>query len=206
MEISSRYSLPATIVLLLCAVPVWFHTRSEPERDACVDANAFFLDHKIGTAVNTRNQWRFRAGDAQGRIATPFGHPVQVRVFRTFEASKLYGSPMSFGFDSMSYLVPREIRSIEAGEWVLPVQWSHFEMDGVAHLEAWTFAYDDEPTFHPLAAWWGRTWRHLVDGSTPLTVMIASAQGRPEQIERLETTAEQWFPAAWKQLRAACDS
>jgi len=206
MEVSSRYSLAAAVFVALCAIPVWYHALEAPVSDECRDPNAFFLSKRLGTAIAIQNQWRFEEGDAKGRVLARSGERLRVRIFRVREVSKLYGSPMSFGYDSMSYLVPRELRPIEVDGTTLPVHWSRFDMDGEGHLEAWTFAMGDEPLRHPFGAWAGHAWTRLFGGNQPLTVMIASAVARPENMENLEETAEGWFVSAWKQLRAACDS
>lgn len=206
IELSNRYALATALVLSLLAIPVWFHELEAPVADDCADPNAFFLANKIGSAQRKSIQWQFEAGDAKGAIPSRAGVQIRVRVFRMLEAWKLYGSPMSFGFDSMSYLVPREQRIVPVGDAQLPVQWSRFELDGQGYLEAWTFAQGGRPLWHPLEGWPSQALAQLLDGTRPTTVMIASAIGPPEAVEGLDDTIETWFASTWKQLRAACDS
>ncbi|MDP6978415.1 MAG: hypothetical protein QF570_07420 [Myxococcota bacterium] len=206
MEVSSRYALAAAFIAIVCAIPVWFHASEAPTRDECRDPDAFFLAKRVGGAQMRDIRRRFEAGDAKGELRTSTRNRVRVHAFRTHETFKLYGSPMSFGFDSMSYLVPRETRQIEAGDDLLPVHWSTYEMDGRVHLEAWVFAQGGKPVRHPLAAWVPLAWKQLFDGTQPLTVMIASAVGRPGEMAQLGEATEGWFASSWEQLRAACDS
>ncbi len=206
MELSSRHAFAVALIAIVCAVPVWYHATAAPKRDDCRDPNAFFTAKRLGGAEMQDIQWRFEAGDAKGHLRTPTRNRIRVRAFRMFDAWRMYGSPMTFGFDSMSYLVPRELRSIEAGPDRLPVHWSTFEMDGKVHLEAWFFAQGSRPVSHPIAAWASMAWQQLFEGSEPLTVMIVSAVGRPGEMTSLGEAAEAWFASSWKQLRAACDS
>ncbi len=206
MVISSRYAMIAALISIVAAIPVWFHAIEAPTRDTCRDPDAFFAAERIGGAKTEAICRPLEAGEAKGELRTHKGERVYVHVFRIAEVSKLYGSPMSFGFDSMAYLVPRETRTLEVDGDTLLLQWGAFEIDGQSRLEAWMFAQGDTPIRHPFEAWVRLAWRQLFEGSEPLTVMISSAVGRPGQLESLGEATEQWFVATWKQLRASCDS
>lgn len=205
--LSPRFAAAAAALFLAAAVPVWFHALSAPTYDDCRDPDRFFAATRLGGAQMEVAKHRSRASRAtEGRLHARTRNAVRVRAFRTYEPSRLYASPMSFGFDSMSYLVPRETRWLETGDDILPVHWSSYEMEGIVHIEAYAYIQGGMPTWHPLQSGVALALPQLVEGTRPLTVLIVSGTGRPDEVPALEVAVEGWFVDAWRQLKVSCDS
>ncbi|MCP5043418.1 MAG: hypothetical protein GY944_20515 [bacterium] len=203
--LSTRFAWVATARFVVGAVPVWFHAISESRYEDCSDPEAFFNAERIGGArMQLPKRAGGTAGDTKGQRYAGATHPLRVRAFRLYDVSRLYGSPMSFGYDSMGYLVGGETRQIESGDDVLPVHWSSYEMQGKVHIEAYAYAQGGIPVRHPIESGLALAWSQLLQGTRPVTVFILSAQGTPDEVPALSDAAEQWFAAAWKSLKASC--
>lgn len=205
--LSPRFAVAAMVLFIVSAIPVWFHQTQAPTYDSCADPDAFFLAPKLGGATMRMPQPRNRTSiSVEGRMYTKASSPLNVIVFRTHESSRFYASPMSFGFDSMAYIIPREIRWLEIDGDVLPVHWSSYIMEGRVYIEAYLYVQGEQPIRHPLQSGLRLAAAQLVEGTRPLTVMIASADGDADDSPALSRATEEWFTQAWLQMKGSCGS
>jgi hypothetical protein len=207
INLSPRLALIAAILFIGSALPVWFHVAKTPTSDECRDPEAFFLASEIANASMRKPVPRRRTSiSVEGRLFTAASEPLKVLAFRTYASSRFYASPMSFGFDSMAYIIPREVRSFKVKGNVVPVHWSQYEMLGKVYIEAYLYVQGGRPVSHPLQSGLRLAVDQLISGTRPLNVLILSAVGDIDETQVLETATEEWFQEAWQQLQAACDS
>jgi hypothetical protein len=207
INLSPRFALIAVVLFVASALPVWFHVAKMPTNDACRDPEAFFLASEIANASMRKPVPRRRTSiSVKGRLFTAASEPLDVLAFRTYSSSRFYASPMSFGFDSMAYIIPREVRSLKVKGNVIPVHWSQYEMLEKVYIEGYLYVQGGSPVSHPLQSGLRLAVDQLMNGTRPLNVLILSAVGDIDETEVLETVAEEWFQEAWEQLKAACDS
>lgn len=205
--LSQRFAIAAIVLMLSSAVPVWFHTLEQPTYDDCRDPDSFFRGSRIGGATMRKPVPRRRTSiSVEGRMYTKAENPLAVLVFRSYQSSRFYASPMSFGFDSMSYIIPREVRWLEVGGDRLPVHWIQYEAEGEVRVEAYLYIQGGVAITHPLQSGPDLALAQLKDGTSPLTVMIAAASGSVAGESELKAATESWFIEAWKEMKVACES
>lgn len=205
--LSSRFAIVIVVLLLASAIPVWIHRIEAPRYDDCGNPDAFFRAPRIGDAVMRKPEPRSHTSiSVEGRIFAGTPSPVRVLAFRTDEPSRMYASPMSFGFDSMAYIIPRDVRWLDVDGGEMPVHWSQYEMQGKAHVEAYAYVQGGRPIRHPLESNLRLAVSGLFEGARPLTVLIASASAPVQEEPALVGAVENWFEDAWRQMKIACDS
>lgn len=203
--LSARWAPALTALLLLSLPPVWLHALAAPTRDDCAAPAAFFGAGRIGAVeVGPAAAPGDLANAVEGRAHTAGPGRLAVRAIRTFDPVPLYVSPIAFGFDRSLYLGPTAVRRVAAGSEVLPVHWSTREGAGVARIEAWVFVHGGEPVRHPAASGLALALPQLLEGTRPVTLLIASAAGPLEALPALERATERWLADAWLELEAAC--
>ena len=205
--LSPRLAAAAVALLLVTAAPVWFHALTAPTQDTCGYAAGFFGAGEIGGArVVPWEQMPPRIEGVQAKLSAGTGHPLSVRVFRTFEPSLLYGSPIKFGFETLLYLQPTEVRELRAGDDVLPAHFSSYLDRTHSRVEAYVYAQRGMPVRHPVQSGLALGLDQLTGGTHSLDVFIVSGFGSRAELADLERAAERWLVDAWRQLEAACGS
>ncbi|MGK0485951.1 MAG: hypothetical protein ACJAYI_001460, partial [Myxococcota bacterium] len=187
INLSPRLALIAAVLFIASALPVWFHVAKTPTSDECRDPEAFFLASEIANASMRKPVPRRRTSiSVEGRLYTTASEPLKVLAFRSYASSRFYASPMSFGFDTMAYIIPREVRSLEVKGNVVPVHWSQYEMLGKVYIEAYLYVQGGRPVSHPLQSGLRLAVDQLISGTRPLNVLILSAVGDIDETQVLE--------------------
>lgn len=196
-------------LLMAAAVPVNFHASTLPTQDDCVAPESFFGAQEIAGAKMKPTLDRKQNFDgADGILSIDGEAPLRVRTFRIYDAWRLYASPINYGFDTMSYLVPEKNRTLDAEGELLPIHWSSYptSVRNLVHVEAFMYVQGGVPTVHPLRSGLSLAFDQLLYGTRPLTVLMVSGERSPRDLESIERAMDRWFLDAWRQLEASCHS
>ena len=209
MTLSRRYALILIVLFLVTGVFVVRSAGVGKQLDSCRDPEALkWLDLVPGTQrtlevtpryTPRRTQWS--AGVAGTKS---YNDPqVKIRMVRDFSIFQLWLYPRLA-------VKERSIPDVERLEWIdtgagrLPVHLEYYLSGSRPRLIIYAYMYDLEPVVNPFAAAFRGSFRAVVEGSRPLTMLLVSGSIEHGRLPVLEASSSRWLVAAYERFRKVC--
>ena len=181
IPLSSRLALPALVILLMAAIPIW--TLSGNRSSDCRDPEA------LTTAIPDRDE----------AITYMTGAIIQ-----SFSPYELYGRPRSQDFAANYPDDTVVMRDVRVDGITLPVHWSAATTPGEVWVRAYYYVHAGEPVPHPFRSGLALAPRQLIEGTLPVTVVVVDGSSDMLKGHLVEPAVEDWIRKSWRHYKASC--
>ncbi len=209
MTLSRRFASILIVLLLITGALVIRAVGARVRLDECRDPAALKAVHLVPGTTKTmeriyqltsrRRQWTIGGAGRGGKNDPRIG----IRMVRDFELFSLWLHPKQ---DLAGGFIPDEehLEWIETGAGRLAVHLEYKFSGGRQKLVAYAYIYGSEPVVSPFAAALRDSFRAVVGGTRPLTLLMTSGSVYHGQLPVMKTASLNWLAAAFERYRDVC--